>query len=235
MFHFFLKKSPPILLSQTYAKYGKKGIQSVTNTASSSSTTTLEQPIRKPKQPVNALYLVELIGITKEELQKNIDSLLGKGTFQIKWVDDNDAIAIPFVGSMQMNDLETLLIKSKQSVKDVLVSKGIVAHAELCWVNSKYEVTWREKNRLSNTRGLNAVNNLKVVTNPVPIDNKNSFEMLMKVASNESLHIDSSWDADVDNDEIDSDKQFSKDSENLLVNTSGENDIVDDWELLSDE
>ncbi|CAG8474019.1 1703_t:CDS:2 [Diversispora eburnea] len=215
---------PPILLSQTYAKYGKMGNQSLANVSSSSSITTPEQSIRKPKQPVNALYLVELNkGLTKEELQKNLDSLLGKIACQTKWINDEDVIIIPFVGSMQMNDLEALLMKLKLSAKDILISKGIVGNAELCWVNSKYEVTWRERSKLLNNRG----SKVTAVPSSISIDNKNSFEMLMNVKNYESSHTVDSWDADIDNSKNNSSKQ-------LPVNITSEDNIVDDWELLSD-
>ncbi|CAG8623780.1 1590_t:CDS:2 [Funneliformis caledonium] len=191
---------PPILLSQAYSNYNNK------SNSSAASSTALEQLVRKPKQPVNAIYLAELqFGMTIEELHEAIEPLMGKCRFQIKWVSDADAIVLPSVGSFHMDELEIFLVKLKTLVKDLIVPKGIVAWVELCWVNSKYEVGWRERVKLLNNLGVPAIEGYP--RNPSSIGNNNPFDILANAFNNTS----SGTTKDV------------------------AQDIADDWELICDE
>ncbi|CAG8623772.1 8831_t:CDS:10, partial [Acaulospora morrowiae] len=217
---------PPLLLSQVFAKQGKLGGQSLNATSSS---TTIEQSARKTKQPVNALYLSELAtGLTKEELQKLLDPLLGKLKFQIKWVNDEDVVLIPFVGSMHMDDLESQLVKLKLSAKDSLISKGIVTWVELCWINSKYEVVWRERSKLLHGPNVSAS---RVVASSVSIGSTNPYVALMNFT--DRSHTNGLSDVCTKS-SSDNTGTCSKQIPKSPVINNGDS-IVDDWELLSDD
>ncbi|CAG8536648.1 2181_t:CDS:10 [Acaulospora colombiana] len=214
---------PPLLPSQVFSKQGKLSIIAPPST-------TPEQPARKQKQPINALYLSELaVGSTEEELESALGSLFGKSKFHIKWVSGEDLVIIPSAGSIHMDELESLLMRVKQSVKDSLVSKGIAAWVELCWVNSKYEISWREKSKM--LHGSNTF--LRMVTpSSAPFSNTNPYDALVDLTDESHVGGPSqSYDVSThDNNDVGKNsKQTSKD---LIVNGDG---IVDDWELLSDE
>ncbi|CAI2162145.1 13798_t:CDS:2 [Funneliformis geosporum] len=237
---------PPILLSQAYYNYNNK------SSNSAASTTALEQLVRKPKQPVNAIYLVELqFGITIEELQKVIEPLMGRCKFQIKWVSDADAIILPSVGSsIHMDELENFLVKLKFLFKDLIIPKGIAAWVELCWVNSKFEVVWRDRVKILNNVNGPAKNMNEghpriplVPSVPSSIRNINPFEILSNASNNTSSGTTkggaSIWDIGIGSSSSSSGNNNNKSSslkkQPPTVHSVNEEDIVDDWELICDE
>jgi transcriptional repressor NF-X1 len=211
---------PPILLSQAYNNYNNKSNNS--NSASSAtSSTTLEQSVRKQKQPINAIYLSEIqTGMTKEELHKVIEPLMGKNKFQIKWVSDSDVTIIPLVGTMHMDELENLLAKLKLLFKDLIVMKGIASWVECCWVNSKYEVVWRERGKILNN--LDGYKRVEYDFRIPSVVNNNPFDMLVNIPNNTL----SARNIVIEN---------NKKQQQKVEPAVNSNDIVDNWESIYDE
>jgi transcriptional repressor NF-X1 len=234
---------PPILLSQAYVNYNNKSVSSSNSTASATSSTALEQLVRKQKQPINAIYLSELqFGMTIEELHKAIEPLMGKNKFQIKWLSENDAIVLPSIGSTHMDDLENLLSKLKLLVKELIVAKGTAAWVEFCWVNSKYEVIWRERGRILNNLDGSFTN--KTVENVPLIGNNNPFEMLANVSNSNMKHSTLNWNAGSGSSGSNNKNQLSpslSSKDQVVIQQKAKEpaanlvDVVDDWELNCDE
>jgi transcriptional repressor NF-X1 len=214
---------PPILLSQAYINYNKSN--SSNSTSSATSSTAPEQLVRKQKQPFNAIYLSEIQpGMTIEELHKIIEPLMGRNKFQIKRVSDSDMTVLPLVGSMHMDELESLLAKLKLLFKDLIVVKGIASWVELCWVNSKYEVVWRERGKiLNNFDGYKRVEyDFRI---PSVIANNNPFDILVNVSNSTSS---------ARNTVIGSSDNNNKEQQQK-VEPAANFDIVENWESIYDE
>ncbi|CAB5373546.1 unnamed protein product [Rhizophagus irregularis] len=214
---------PPILLSQAYINYNKSN--SSNSTSSATSSTAPEQLVRKQKQPFNAIYLSEIQpGMTIEELHKIIEPLMGRNKFQIKRVSDSDMTVLPLVGSMHMDELESLLAKLKLLFKDLIVVKGIASWVELCWVNSKYEVVWRERGKiLNNFDGYKRVEyDFRI---PSVIANNNPFDILANVSNSTSS---------ARNTVIGSSDNNNKEQQQK-VEPAANFDIVENWESIYDE
>ncbi|CAH1758573.1 11714_t:CDS:2 [Entrophospora sp. SA101] len=231
---------PSVLLSQAYTNNYKSTNQS--QAVSSPSSSTAQQPVRKNKQAINAIYLSELeFGITHEKLCKDLEPLLKKTKFQLKWVTEkNDAMILPSAGSMHADEFETFLAKIKLLIKDTLVTKGIAESAELCWVNSKYEITWQE-NKKSTVSGIgNKPSNVIEVdlqnqsTIP-PFIYTNPFDTLAKQPFDGNVKSGETSKAKNPSDTYNSKQQISdqKDNESKSIILNND-DIVDNWELLSD-
>ncbi|CAG8606811.1 5714_t:CDS:2 [Ambispora leptoticha] len=250
---------PPYTLAQVVASNASaSGSTTLSSTISpSASSSTLEQLVRKPKQPVNGLYLAELaFGITREELQKEIEPIMGRFKFMVKWVAEEDAVIMPYVGSMQMDELEILLMRLKYSAKEALVPKAICAWVELCWVSSKFEVVWRERgkiiNNLGNVSGLGSGSDAEakspLVTLPPkpPIGNTNPFEILSSennssanLKQTASRPLSNAWMSRRQQNQqsvASSSSSQTKPSQNYYKGffAGSEDDVPDDWEMLSD-
>ncbi|CAG8542480.1 2165_t:CDS:2 [Paraglomus occultum] len=222
---------PSLLLSQA-AISPNQASQSTSTTASVTATS-----VRKPKQPVNALYLSELsCGLSKEECQKHVEPLMGKLSFVIKWVNENDAYILPSMTAMGMDEVELTLTRLKHALNDGL--KGIAQSVELCWVNSKYEVISREKNNVISNAFFEGESKTRVTqatvrdADPIPVG-INPFGVLMTVGDHDSTVSDDSSDRVLLS--TSNNKSGNDETKNEARTVSPSDDVVDDWELLSDE
>ncbi|KAF9353929.1 hypothetical protein BGX26_008314 [Mortierella sp. AD094] len=113
-----------------------------TGAATGGATTTVEQ-LRKPmiKDPVNAIYLHDLaFGLTRSELAAKLAPIFGNIKYGIRWLTDDDAVLVPHPGSMQMDELEAVLVRLRTGIKAVAAKVNICERVELCWVNKEGEV-----------------------------------------------------------------------------------------------
>ncbi|KAF9575831.1 FKBP12-associated protein [Mortierella alpina] len=113
-----------------------------TSASMSGSTVGLEQ-LRKPmiKDPVNAIYLHDLaFGLTRTELAAQLAPIFGNIKYGIRWLTDDDAILVPHPGSMQMDELEAVLVRLRSGIKIVAAKGNLCERVELCWVNKEGEV-----------------------------------------------------------------------------------------------
>ncbi|KAI9476112.1 MAG: hypothetical protein EXX96DRAFT_575824 [Benjaminiella poitrasii] len=111
------------------------------------------------KQPVNALYLSDMaFGLTKLELDAELTPLLKIGDdmipFSSKWVNENDAVVIPSINdAVSMDEKEKIVWHLKKVVKTAFVADSVdgkASRVDCCWINQKGEVTWSEKQALTN-------------------------------------------------------------------------------------
>ncbi|KAF9433122.1 FKBP12-associated protein [Entomortierella beljakovae] len=110
--------------------------------STNSTTPTIEQ-LRKPaiKDPINAIYLHELaFGLTRSELAAQLAPVFGNIKYGIRWLTDDDAVLVPHPGSMQMDELEVVLVRLRAGIKVVVAKGNICERVELCWVNKEGEV-----------------------------------------------------------------------------------------------
>ncbi|KAF9939211.1 FKBP12-associated protein [Mortierella alpina] len=113
-----------------------------TSASMSGSTVGLEQ-LRKPmiKDPVNAIYLHDLaFGLTRTELAAQLAPIFGNIKYGIRWLTDDDAILVPHPGSMQMDELEAVLVRLRSGIKIVAAKGNLCERVELCWVNKEGDV-----------------------------------------------------------------------------------------------
>ncbi|KAI1300369.1 hypothetical protein EDD11_006234 [Mortierella claussenii] len=127
---------PDLLASQACRQKRSAG-------TTSAGSTTVEQ-LRKPmiKDPVNAIYLHELaFGLTRSELAVQLAPIFGNIKYGIRWLTDDDAVLVPHPGSMQMDELEAVLVRLRAGIKAV-AAKGnnLCERVELCWVNKEGDV-----------------------------------------------------------------------------------------------
>ncbi|KAF8938552.1 hypothetical protein BGZ58_000664 [Dissophora ornata] len=109
---------------------------------SSTSGSSVEQ-LRKPmiKDPVNAIYLHDLaFGLTRSELAAQLAPIFGNIKYGIRWLTDDDAVLVPHPGSMQMDELEAVLVRLRAGIKTVAAKGHLCERIELCWVNKEGEV-----------------------------------------------------------------------------------------------
>lgn len=109
---------------------------------SSASTNSVEQ-LRKPmiKDPVNAIYLHDLaFGLTRSELAAQLSPIFGNIKYGIRWLTDDDAVLVPHPGSLQMDELEAVLVRLRTGIKGVAAKGNLCERVELCWVNKEGEV-----------------------------------------------------------------------------------------------
>ncbi|KAF9356761.1 FKBP12-associated protein [Mortierella sp. NVP85] len=108
----------------------------------STASVTVEQ-LRKPaiKDPVNAIYLHDLVfGLTRSELAAQLTPVFGTIKYGIRWLTDDDAVLVPHPGSMQMDELEAVLVRLRTGIKTVAAKGNLCERVELCWVNKEGEV-----------------------------------------------------------------------------------------------
>ncbi|KAF9100982.1 FKBP12-associated protein [Mortierella sp. AM989] len=113
-----------------------------TGSSASGAATSVEQ-LRKPmiKDPVNAIYLHDLaFGLTRSELAARLAPVFGNIKYGIRWLTDDDAVLVPHPGSMQMDELEVVLVRLRTGIKAVTAKVNICERVELCWVNKEGEV-----------------------------------------------------------------------------------------------
>ncbi|KAF9186957.1 FKBP12-associated protein [Haplosporangium sp. Z 767] len=112
------------------------------STSSTSNSVGLEQ-LRKPmiKDPVNAIYLHDLeFGLTRTELAAQLAPIFGNIKYGIRWLTDDDAVLVPHPGSMQMDELEVVLVRLRTGIKAIAAKGNLCERVELCWVNKDGEV-----------------------------------------------------------------------------------------------
>ncbi|KAG0367466.1 FKBP12-associated protein [Gamsiella multidivaricata] len=110
--------------------------------ATSTSSSAVEQ-LRKPmiKDPVNAIYLHDLaFGLTRSELAAQMAPVFGNIKYGIRWLTDDDAVLVPHPGSMQMDELEAVLVRLRTGIKSAAAKGNLCERVELCWVNKEGEV-----------------------------------------------------------------------------------------------
>ncbi|KAF9905744.1 FKBP12-associated protein [Linnemannia zychae] len=110
--------------------------------ASTTTANSVEQ-LRKPmiKDPVNAIYLHDLaFGLTRSELASQLAPIFGNIKYGIRWLTDDDAVLVPHPGSLQMDELEAVLVRLRTGIKSVAVNGNLCERVELCWVNKEGEV-----------------------------------------------------------------------------------------------
>ncbi|KAG0211794.1 FKBP12-associated protein [Mortierella sp. NVP41] len=108
----------------------------------SMATNSVEQ-LRKPmiKDPVNAIYLHDLaFGLTRSELASQLAPIFGNIKYGIRWLTDDDAVLVPHPGSLQMDELEAVLVRLRNGIKVVAAKGNLCERVELCWVNKEGEV-----------------------------------------------------------------------------------------------
>ncbi|KAF9988071.1 hypothetical protein BGZ65_012460 [Modicella reniformis] len=108
----------------------------------SSASSTVEQ-LRKPmiKDPVNAIYLHDLVfGLTRSELAAQLAPVFGNIKYGIRWLTDDDAVLVPHPGSMQMDELEIVLVRLRSGIKTIAAKGNLCERVELCWINQEGEV-----------------------------------------------------------------------------------------------
>ncbi|KAK3846869.1 MAG: hypothetical protein J3R72DRAFT_343133, partial [Linnemannia gamsii] len=109
---------------------------------STTATNSVEQ-LRKPmiKDPVNAIYLHDLaFGLTRSELAVQLAPIFGNIKYGIRWLTDDDAVLVPHPGSLQMDELEAVLVRIRTGIKVVAAKGTLCERVELCWVNKEGEV-----------------------------------------------------------------------------------------------
>ncbi|KAF9205577.1 FKBP12-associated protein [Haplosporangium sp. Z 27] len=127
---------PDLLASQACRQKRSAG-------SSTSTTTNTVEQLRKPmiKDPVNAIYLHDLtFGLTRSELAAQLAPVFGNIKYGIRWLTDDDAVLVPHPGSMQMDELEAVLVRLRAGIKAVAAKVDICDRVELCWVNKEGEV-----------------------------------------------------------------------------------------------
>lgn len=137
-----LDTSVPGLLASQACRQKRTGAV-MASSSSSSSTSGLEQ-LRKPqiRDPVNAIYLHDLaFGLTRAELAAHLAPVFGTIKYGIRWLTDDDAVLVPHPGSMQMDELEAVLVRLRTGIKAVASKTNLAERVELCWVNREGEVT----------------------------------------------------------------------------------------------
>ncbi|KAG0319653.1 FKBP12-associated protein [Dissophora globulifera] len=110
---------------------------------SSTSASAAVEQLRKPmiKDPVNAIYLHDLaFGLTRSELAAQLAPIFGNIKYGIRWLTDDDAVLVPQPGSMQMDELEAVLVRLRTGIKVVAAKGSLCERVELCWVNREGEV-----------------------------------------------------------------------------------------------
>lgn len=101
------------------------------------------EQLRKPtvKDPVNAIYLHDLaFGLTRSELASQLAPVFGNIKYGIRWLTDDDAVLVPQPGSLQMDELEAVLVRLRAGIKIVVSKSNLCERVELCWVNKEGEV-----------------------------------------------------------------------------------------------
>ncbi|CAM0140389.1 unnamed protein product [Umbelopsis sp. WA50703] len=102
----------------------------------------VEQLRKSFKPAINAIYLAELsFGLIKEDLDKHLEHTFGAIKFVSKWLD-NDAVVMPYTGSMSLEEVETWLLQTRKELRSTLIPQGIVTHVDCCWVNKDGEIVW---------------------------------------------------------------------------------------------
>ncbi|KAF9583093.1 FKBP12-associated protein [Lunasporangiospora selenospora] len=99
------------------------------------STVGVEQ-LRKPtvKDPVNAIYLHDLaFGLTRTELAVQLAPIFGNIKYGIRWLTDDDAVLVPHPGSMQMDELEVVLVRLRAGIK-ALATKSDLCERSNAWL-----------------------------------------------------------------------------------------------------
>ena len=165
---------------------------------------------------------------------------MGKLNFIIKWVNENDAFILPSITAMGMDEVELTLIRLKHALNDGL--KGIAQSVELCWVNSKYEVISKEKNSVISNAFFEGEKETRVAqgtvrdADPIPVG-INPFGVLMTVSEHVAHDSTASDDARgrvlMSEPSNRSGNDETKSEAWTVLPPS--DDVVDDWELLSDE
>jgi transcriptional repressor NF-X1 len=109
----------------------------------STTTTNSVEQLRKPmiKDPVNAIYLHDLaFGLTRSELASQLAPIFGNIKYGIRWLTDDDAVLVPHPGSLQMDELEAVLVRLRTGIKGIAAKSNLCERVELCWVNKEGEV-----------------------------------------------------------------------------------------------
>jgi len=93
------------------------------------------------RDPVNAIYLHDLaFGLTRSELASQLAPVFGNIKYGIRWLTDDDAVLVPHPGSLQMDELEAVLVRLRTGIKVVVAKSSLCERVELCWVNKEGEV-----------------------------------------------------------------------------------------------
>ncbi|KAH8549344.1 hypothetical protein BGW37DRAFT_535178 [Umbelopsis sp. PMI_123] len=125
------------------AAYQKRKVPgSLANVTNTIPPIAIEQ-LRKPFKPaINAIYLADLaFGLVKEDLDKHLEHAFGSIKFVSKWLD-TDAVAMPYTGSMSLEEVEAFLLQMRKELRSTLIQQGVVAHVDCCWVNRNGEIVW---------------------------------------------------------------------------------------------
>ncbi|KAG0321344.1 FKBP12-associated protein, partial [Podila horticola] len=135
-----LDTSVPGLLASQACRQKRTGAVMASSSASSSGVEQLRKP--QIRDPVNAIYLHDLaFGLTRAELAAQLAPVFGTIKYGIRWLTDDDAVLVPHPGSMQMDELEAVLVRLRAGIKAVAAKSNLAERVELCWVNREGEVT----------------------------------------------------------------------------------------------
>lgn len=122
--------------------------QPATNLHATSSSSSLVAQLKKPvKQAFNAFLLTKVqIGITKQELESQLDSVLRSSQlrFTASWIADEDAVLQPKSSSLSSEEIELELEQLKPTVKRVCVARGLATAVDLCWLGRDGKVAYKE-------------------------------------------------------------------------------------------
>ncbi|KAG0020152.1 FKBP12-associated protein [Podila clonocystis] len=135
-----LDTSVPGLLASQACRQKRTGAVMASSMSSSSGVEQLRKP--QIRDPVNAIYLHDLaFGLTRAELAAQLAPVFGTIKYGIRWLTDDDAVLVPHPGSMQMDELEAVLVRLRAGIKAVAAKSNLAERVELCWVNREGEVT----------------------------------------------------------------------------------------------
>ncbi|KAF7730455.1 FKBP12-associated protein [Apophysomyces ossiformis] len=154
---------PPILLS-------KAAYDPAANRPPVLQTPEVISVVKTSRQPVNALYLSDLVfGLTQFELDAALRALLEDTKFVTRWMNESDAVVIPTLSNeISIEEKENIVWKLKKTVKSALV-EATAARVDCCWIDQTGVVTWSEKpaqknitteKTTSSSRGTNTFNAL---------------------------------------------------------------------------
>ncbi|KAF9134220.1 FKBP12-associated protein [Mortierella sp. 14UC] len=163
-----------------------------------------KQPASTVKNPVNAIYLHDLVfGLTRGELSNRLAPIFGSVKYSLRWLTDDDAVLVVQAGpSQSMEDVETTLVRLCSLIKTHTAANPLCERVDLCWVNKEGEVVSHNNNSTANKRFFNSATGSQLLKKPDPPKVKNAFSALLvesdreRVENDRSLKVEA-WDEGV--------------------------------------
>ncbi|KAF9908951.1 FKBP12-associated protein [Linnemannia zychae] len=163
-----------------------------------------KQPAFTAKNPVNAIYLHDLVfGLTRGELSNRLAPIFGSVRYSLRWLTDDDAVLVVQLGpSQSMEDLETTLVRLCSLIKTHTAVNPLCERVDLCWVNKEGEVASQNNNSASSKRFFSSATGSQLLKKPDPPKVKNAFSALLaetdreRAENSKSLKVEA-WDEGV--------------------------------------